>query len=379
MELLFTDEQALLQESFRKVFAHHCSPEFVRRSQASAAADVLDPLWSALAEMGVFGLAIPEEHGGIGGSLFDLGLVFAEAGRALCPTKVYSTTVFAQALLRLGSDEQRQAFLPAIAAGSASGSVALWNPSDAADVRPRLEAVHTDAGWKLSGTLMFVPNADLVDYVLVSARTADSEEEPTRTLCFVVETSQPGWHAERLQTFGRDNQCEVRLDGVVVDPARALHAASGVSRDHLQWISDMALALQTMEMAGGAEAVIERTVGYVKERQQFDRPLASFQAVQHHVADMHIALEGARLAAFQAIWWVAKGGLAEREVAIAKLKCSEAYKQITLTAHQLHGGMGYMREFDLHLWSERAKTTELLGGAAAVQLRRLEHLLQLRD
>jgi alkylation response protein AidB-like acyl-CoA dehydrogenase len=132
-----------------------------------------------------------------------------------------------------------------------------------------------------------------------------------------------------------------------------------------------------MEMVGGTSAVLERTVEYVKGREQFGRPIAAFQAAQHHVANIRIALDGARLAAYQATWWVGRGELAERELAIAKLKCGEVYKDATLTAHQLHGGMGYLRETDLHFWSERAKATELQGGAYDVQIRRLERALHL--
>ena len=121
-----------------------------------------------------------------------------------------------------------------------------------------------------------------------------------------------------------------------------------------------------MEMAGGATAVLDRTVDYVKVREQFGRPIASFQAAQHHVANMRMAVDGARLTANQAIWWTGTGQPATRAVAIAKMQASEAYKWVTLTAHQLHGGMGYVRETDLHLWSERAKATEIQGGTADV-------------
>ena len=142
-------------------------------------------------------------------------------------------------------------------------------------------------------------------------------------------------------------------------------------------MSNAVTGLQCMEMVGGALAVIERTVDYVKGRHQFNRPIASFQAAQHHVANIHIAIDGARLTSYQAVWLIGRGELAQREIAIAKLKCNEAYKFTTLTAHQLHGGMGYLRETDLHLWSQRAKATELLGGAWDVQLAHLENALRL--
>jgi alkylation response protein AidB-like acyl-CoA dehydrogenase len=139
-----------------------------------------------------------------------------------------------------------------------------------------------------------------------------------------------------------------------------------MSASDLTWVADAVLALQCMEMVGGATAVLDATVEYVKVREQFNRPIASFQAAQHHVANLRIALEGARLTAHKAVWSVGQGDTATREVAIAKMQCSESYKWTTLTAHQLYGGMGYVRETDLHLWSERAKVTEVQYGTADV-------------
>lgn len=375
MDLSLTAEQEALQESFRRLFAKECPPSLVREQQSNPDGDQLSALWRSLTDVGLFGLGLPEDVGGYG-NLFELGLAFMEAGRALCPSPVYSTVAFGQALLRFGSAEQKQEWLPGLVAGATVGSVALSNPSDASDVSPRLVARHENGQWRLSGTLEFVANADLASAVVVSART--DVGEPAMTLICIVARDAPGCRIERMQTFGRDVQCVMTFDEVPINASSLLvvEPATRLSGELLAFSNAM-IALQAMEMAGGAQAILDRTVEYVIGRTQFDRPLASFQAVQHHVANMHIAIEGARLAAYQAAWCCAQGQPAEREVALAKLKCGEAYKSASLTAHQLHGGMGYMREFDLHLWSERAKTTELLGGAAAVQSRRLERVLAL--
>ena len=375
MDLSLNAEQEALQESFRRLFSKECPTSLVRDLQANPDGDHISSLWSSLAEVGLFGLALPEDFGGYG-SLFDLGLAFMEAGRVLCPTPVYSTVAFGQALHRFGSAAQKQQWLPGVAAGAMVGSVALSNPSDASDVSPRLIARYEDGGWRLSGALEFVANADLASAVVISAQV-DAAEPPTTLVC-IVDGDHPDCRIERMQTFGRDVQCVMTFDGVAVDPARLIYVepAERLSGE-LHAFSNAMTALQAMERIGGAQAVLDRTVEYVIGRTQFDRPLASFQAVQHHVANMHIAIEGARLAAYQAAWLTSQGRLAEREVALAKQRCGEAYKFATLTAHQLHGGMGYMREFDLHLWSERAKASELLGGPAAVQSRRLERAMSL--
>ena len=159
-----------------------------------------------------------------------------EAGRALCPTPVYSTIAFAQALLHLGAAAQHQAWLPAVCRGQLIGSVVLWNPADAGDVHPRLRATRTDAGWRLDGTLNFVANADIAHELLVSAET-EAHGEPSRILGFVVSPGQPGWQHERMQTMARDSQCVVRLDGVVItDPLRVLgDTETGLSERALHW------------------------------------------------------------------------------------------------------------------------------------------------
>jgi alkylation response protein AidB-like acyl-CoA dehydrogenase len=376
MRVALTREQADLAETVRHLLARECTPELVRKLQASDSLTEVKQLWDALAATGVFGLTVPEQMGGSEASLFELGLVFREAGRVLCPTIVYSTVALGLAVRRLATLEQQQHWLPAIAAGRTRGSVAVADAGDGSDVRPRLTAVRRDGGWSVSGRLSFVANADVADALLVTARTADGE--PERFLAFLVTSDQPGVHCERQRTFSRDIQCRLEFDNVLVStPTHVLGADGGIGEQDLRWVSNAITALQCMEMTGGSEAVLDRTVSYIKLRHQFGRPIASFQAAQHHIANMRIAIDGARLASYQAAWWVGRGDLAEREVAIAKLKCNEAYKRTTLDAHQLHGGMGYLRETDLHLWSERAKVTELLGGSWDVQIRRIEQALGL--
>ena len=177
MDLSLNAEQEALQESFRRLFSKECPTSLVRDLQANPDGDHISSLWSSLAEVGLFGLALPEDFGGYG-SLFDLGLAFMEAGRVLCPTPVYSTVAFGQALHRFGSAAQKQQWLPGVAAGAMVGSVALSNPSDASDVSPRLIARYEDGGWRLSGALEFVANADLASAVVISAQV-DAAEPPT--------------------------------------------------------------------------------------------------------------------------------------------------------------------------------------------------------
>jgi alkylation response protein AidB-like acyl-CoA dehydrogenase len=367
MKLVHTTEQRDFTLSLRDLFTDACPPSLVREMKAADSDGFPARLWQSLAGMGAFGLAIDPEFGGDGAGLYELGLLFSEAGRVLCPTVVYSTLVFGVAAQRLADTDQAKRLLPALARGELKAATALWNPADASDTRPAFTAERADGGWTVSGERLFVSSARLADVALVTA-TARAFTEPGRVLAFFARPGGPGWQAEPLGTMSGDKQARLVLTDYFVADADTVTGpdGSGVPGSDLAWIAHAALALQCMEMVGGAAAVLDRTVEYVKVREQFGRPIASFQAAQHHVANMRMAIDGARLTANQATWWIGRGQLATRAVAIAKMHASEAYKWATLTAHQLHGGMGYVRETDLHLWSERAKATEIAGGTADV-------------
>jgi len=161
----------------------------------------------------------------------------------------------------------------------------------------------------------------------------------------------------------------VRFDDVRVAESSSVLGAenrAGLSEDDLRRVANAGVALLSLDLVGVGEAVLQRTVEYISMRHQFGRPIASFQAAQHLVANMHIALAGARLAAHSAVFWIGRGRVGTRETAIARMAAATAAKLITLDAHQLHGGMGYVVETDLHLWSERARVLSTLGGGADV-------------
>lgn len=319
------------------------------------------PVFEALADTGMLGLAIPEEYGGAGGSLPDLGVFCVEAGRALCPTAVHSTALAALAIHWLGGAEDHAAWLPALCAGSARATTSLWSASDAAVITPTLRARQASDGWRLSGAADFVADAEEADHIVVSA--ADGE----RTLVFVVDLRGPGVQIEPLQLMGGYRASCVRFDG-----ASGTVFGEDMAEQNLRRLANGAVALLSLDLVGVGEAVLERTVDYTVTRRQFGRPIASFQAAQHLVANMHIALAAARLAARSAVFWIGKGRTATRETAIARMHAATAAKLITLDAHQLHGGMGYVVETDLHRFSERARVLSTLGGGADVAAEWLE-------
>jgi alkylation response protein AidB-like acyl-CoA dehydrogenase len=360
MRLLPDQDERDLASMLRKLLTAECPTSLARPD-----GERMPPtLWTALAEAGVLGLALPEEYGGAGGTLADLGVFCVEAGRALCPTIVHNTVQAALAIYWLGGPQHRAAWLPALCAGITRATTSLWIASDANVITPTLRARQESGGtWRLSGTADFVVDADLADHIVVSA--ADAE----RTVGFVVDVRAPGVHAEPLQLMGGHRAFCVRFDEVsMADPVAVLAGAdgAGLAEQDLRRVANAAVALLSLDLVGVGEAALQRTVDYTVARRQFGRPIASFQAAQHLVANMHIALAAARLAARSAVFWIGRGRSATRETAIARMHAATAAKLITLDAHQLHGGIGYVVETDLHLFSERARVLSTLGGGADV-------------
>ena len=300
--------------------------------------------WKALTEAGVLGLPID-------GNLSDVGIFSVEAGRALCPRVVQSTVYAVLAIDWLGVGS---AWLPRLTSGEARGTCALFNPRDASDVRPRLQARRDGDRWRVSGVADFVPDADVADVIIAN----------TDAGVMAVDTTTSGINIEPVAMMGGYPAFTVRFDDVLVD-------AAAVDEEQLRRMANAIVALDCLDLVGVAEAVIQRTVDYTTMREQFGRPIASFQAAQHLVADMHIALAAARLAAQSAVFWIGRGHTATRQTAVARMRAAEV-KKITLDAHQLHGGMGYVVDTDLHLFSERARVLSTLGGGADIAAKWLE-------
>ena len=363
MKLVPTEEERDLRDSLRGLLADHCPIGVVRGLREPGADRFPQALWEALARAEVFALPFPEDVGGVGGGLPELGVLAVECGRVLCPSVVRSTIGFGLAVDLLGDDALRGRLLPALCRGELRGTVALADPWDASNVRPVLLAERLPADrWQIRGAVPFVADADLADLVVVTAIASDG----TWLAAFV--RPGDGVELEPMPTTAGDRfsrlqiDVEVGPDDVLVSPAQA----------DLLAVSLRLRALQCAEMVGGAEAVIDRTVDYTCGREQFGRPIASFQAAQHLVADLHIAVQAARLSSLSALAALATGEAAVRPTAIAVMHTAPAYRRATLDAHQLHGGMGYVIETDLHLWSEHARELGALGGNADVATRWLE-------
>ena len=369
MRAIPTAEQREFASALRALLSAESPVSLVRALDEPGADRNTPTLWKALADAGVFGLAVAEEYGGSGGSLDDLAVFYTEAGRALCPTTVHSTVHAALAIDQLGPPEVKAAWLPPLAGGSLRGTTALCSARDAAVVSPVLHAEPlSNTGWRLTGTADYVADADVADLIVVSA--AVPVREPT--LVFVVDARATGVRIEPLAMAGGHRAFTVGFDEVVVTADALL---GGVESSALRRWANTTVALGSLDLVGIGQAVLDRTVDYTKLRHQFGRPIASFQAAQHLIANMHIALAAARLAAHSAVFWLARGRVATRETAIARMHAASAARMITLDGHQLHGGIGYVTETDLHLWSERARLGSTLGGGADVAASWLEETM----
>ena len=353
----------MLRRSAREFLAKECSPKVVRRLMESE--DGFDAaLWKKIADLGWTALGIPEAYGGVG-TFLDLVVVLEEAGRALLPGPFFSTMGLAvPAIIEAGSDAQKKKALSAIAAGEARATLAFTEPSGRWDAESvRLTARQSGGGWRLDGVKLFVPDAAAADYMVVVARTRGEGEEGV-TL-FLVEGRPKGMTVKPLDTLDMTRRwSEVRFDGVEL-PADAVMGAPDKAWPHLKRALEWATAALCAEMVGGVQKVLETSTEYAKTRHQFGKPIGIYQAVSHKIADMLVMSESSRSATYYAAWTV-DADAPDRALAssMAKAYVSDAYRKVAGDGIQVHGGIGFTWEHDMHLYFKRAKSSEVTLGDA---------------
>jgi alkylation response protein AidB-like acyl-CoA dehydrogenase len=321
-------------------------------------------LWKKVAELGWTALGIPERYGGIGGFL-DLVVVLEEAGRNLLPGPFFSTMGLAvPALIEAGTEAQKKEVLGAIAAGEARATLAMTEPPgrwDAAGIA--LAASRAGSGWRLDGVKLFVPDAGVADYMAVAARSRPGDESGVSL--FLVKGRPKGMSVTPLKTLDTTRRWyEVKLEGVEL-PGDALMGAEGEGWQPLRRALEWGATALCAEMVGGAQHVLDVSVEYAKTRQQFGKPIGIYQAVSHKLADMLLETESARSATYYAAWAV-DADAPERSLAasMAKAYTSDAYRHAAGSGIQVHGGIGFTWEHDMHLYFKRAKASEVTLGDA---------------
>jgi alkylation response protein AidB-like acyl-CoA dehydrogenase len=359
-----------LKESARALLARECGPGRVRELMETGTAHD-EGLWQSLADQGWTGLAVPEEHGGLGLGLVEMAAVAEEMGRACLPG-AFLSTLFAAALVeRAGSAEQRARYLEPIAAGELKATVALLEESASWDADAvKLEASRDGGDFTLKGRKLFVPDAGVADLLVCVARDGDSLS------LLPVERGAVGLSIQPMPSMDATRKLyEVAFEGLKVAESEAF-GADGDARGALRGASEVATALLCAEMVGGMQWVLDTTVEYAKTRQQFGRPIGSFQAVQHMCADMLLLTESARSAAYYAAWALTEDDPAARTaVSVAKAYCSDAYREVANRGVQVHGGIGFTWEHDLQLYYKRSKSSETLFGDATFHRERLARLV----
>jgi len=362
MDLGLTEIQQMLRNSAREFLSQECPLTLVREIEDSSQG-YSDKLWSQLVNLGWTGLVFPEEYGGTGGSFIDLTILLEEMGRSLLPSPFFSTVILGgMTILEFGSESQKNDILPGVCNGNIK--LALGVVEDEATYEAC--AIHTTArssngSFVLKGTKLFATDADVADYMVVAARTSQFDGDEKGITLFLVPMNIAGISLYTLNSIGGENQYEVVFDEVVL-PVTSVIGEVDQGWDLVDQILLRAVAGNCVEMLGGAQAVLDMTVDYVKQRTQFGRPIGSFQAIQHHCANMAADVEGSRHMAYQAAWRVSEKLPCIREVSMAKVWVSDAYARVCSTAHQCHGAIGFTKEHNLQLYTRRAKVQQLSYG-----------------
>jgi alkylation response protein AidB-like acyl-CoA dehydrogenase len=369
MDLGLSEEQEMLKKSARDFLHKECPKTLVKQLDVSD--EGYSPeLWSKMSDLGWLGLPFPEKYDGGGGSYLDLVVLLEEMGYNILPGPFFSTLVLGGlTLLAAGSEEQKRDLLPKIASGERILTLALTEPSVSYDASAvKTTAVAGNSGYIINGTKLFVPDANVADSILCVARTKVTGSPEESITVFLVDAKSPGVGITLLKTLARDKQCEVIFDNVSVpgeNMVGELDKGWPVVQDMLQ----KATVAKCAEMVGGAQAALEMAVSYAKERVQFNRPIGSFQAIQHYCANMVSDVDGSRFVTYKAAWKVSEGLPATMDVAVAKSWTSGAYGRVTLTAHQIFGAIGFTMDHDLHLYYRRAKAGEMMFGDGAFHRR----------
>ena len=359
MDFSFTPDQTLLKNSARAFLDEHCKPATVRllwddpRGESQA-------MWKEMAQLGWLGLSLPEAHGGSELGMVETALLLEELGRAAYPGPYWPTMLVASAIAEAGTDAQKKRWLGAIAAGDARATITLldgdldWSPEAIAT-----RADKTPAGWALTGVKRYVAWSHVADVLLIPARA------PEGVTLFLVDPASAGLTSSPVQCMDPGTRwAELKLDKVPVRGEDVLGAPGGAT-PMLGRLLRRAGAGAAAEMLGAARRCLDMAVSYAKVREQFGQPIGSFQAIRHKCADMLLEVENSHSAVYYAAWALDAGAEdGETAASIAKAYVGDASRKVCGEAIQVHGGIGFTWEFDLHMYFKRAKALEAQYGDA---------------
>ena len=368
MNFGFSEDQELLRDTARKFLDSECPTTFVRKMMADETAHSTE-LWKKIAQLGWLGIIVPEEYGGSGGNFLDLVVILEEMGKSLLPGPFFATVLLGStAVLAGGSAAQKAALLPTVAAGNLLLTLAVAEPSgryDAAGVT--LAATSKGSDFVLSGEKLFVQDAHVADQLVVAARTGQGSSPQDGITLFLVDAKAPGVRISQLKTVDMTRrQCHVAFQDVAVAGSQVLGEV-GKGWPIVRRVLEQAMAGLCVEVVGTAQKALDIAVAYAKERVQFGKPIGSFQAVKHKCVDMMVQVENARSLTYYAAWTVDENvPEVGQAVPMAKAYCSDMAKTVTSEAIQVHGGIGFTWEHDMHLFYRRGLAAEAAFGSAPV-------------
>jgi alkylation response protein AidB-like acyl-CoA dehydrogenase len=369
VDFALSDEQTTLQEVLRDFFDKK-SPESAVREQMADPRAYDKVLWRTMADqLGLQSLAIPEKYGGSGFSFVELGITLGEMGRALVISPFFASCVMAaQLLLAVDDVDANKEYLPNLASGELIGTVAVAEDSGSwlsADVTTA--ATESPGGWTISGHKSYVFDGAVADVLLVAARTGD------RLAVFAVDHAAAGMTRVPLETMDQTRkQARIEFNGT---PARLLGSADR-GQAAIETMLDHAMIALSAESLGGTAKVLDMAVEYAKVREQFGRPIGSFQAIKHKCASMLVELESSRSAVYYALWAVSAGDPDVPKLAsLTKAFCTDTYLYACGENIQIHGGIGFTWEHPAHLYLKRAKNAQLFMGSSDFHRQRLADLI----
>ena len=371
MDFGFSEDQEMLRSSVRDYLRAEAPASYARAMMTDAVGST-EKVWRGISELGWLGLAVPETYGGSGLGLLDLAIVMEEAGAVVFPGPLMSTICLGTpALVAAGSEAQKQRYLPELAAGKLRVTLAVAEAAGIwSEAAVGVTAKREGSSILLSGEKLFVPDARSADVILVAAKLEG------KIALFALPRD-----AAKITPLSTIDETR-KLDVVTLENVRigddAVLGGGALEAGALDRLIDIARVLVAAEMCGAADASLKLSVEYVQIRKQFDRAIATFQAIQHKLADMKVALENARSLVYYAAWALDSRAEDERlAAAMAKAYASDACTKIAGDAIQVHGGIGFTWEHDLHLYFKRIKSNELTYGDASANRERIAGMLKL--
>jgi alkylation response protein AidB-like acyl-CoA dehydrogenase len=363
----YNDEQKMFKQGARDFFEKEVPKSLVKKMADDENGNPPE-LWQKMAQLGWLGLIYPEQYGGSGGNVIDLIALEEEMGRACVPGAFLSTVLLGGLfVLNAGSEEQKKDLLPKVANGKVMLTLALneLNPNyEAAAIEVAAKSEKDD--YIINGTKLFVPDAHIADYIICIARTKKGAKPEDGITAFLVDRKSAGITCTLLKTIAGDKLCEVVFNNVKVSKKNIIGKL-----DHawgpLQLTLQQVTVAKCAEMVGGAQKALEMAADHAKKRVQFDRPIGSFQSIQHLVANAMMDVDGSRFLTYEAAWKFSEGLPCGAEIAMAKGWTSEAYQRVTATGEQILGGIGYTTDGDMQLYYKRAKAAELTLGDGRFQ------------